>query len=252
MRPSRFFAAVFAACLLAIVAPCQAQLAQTLDAHGGTKAWSQYGAVEYDFALQIGETERADHQLVDLRKRYVRTSNNQYTAGFDGVRVWVAPETAALDHNDPRFYLKSYYYYLLMPFVFSDEGVNVTDLEQGTLQGRTYDRVKVTYGEYVGESDDTYIAYLDPETHRLDALVFTVTYFENQEDPSTALVFEEWQEAGAVLVPKTATYYSWTGEGLGKTLGTLSYSNVTFRTKRPPKSQFEKPSGAEYLSSNEK
>lgn len=235
------------ASFLITVAPCQAQLGKTLDAHGGEQAWAQYGAVEYDFTLEIGNSKRTDHQLVDLKERRVRASNNSYTAGFDGVQAWVAPNVDALDHNNPRFYLTSYYYYLLMPFVFSDAGTNVTAIEQGTLQGETYDRIKVTYGENVGESDDTYVGYIDPDTHRLRAIVFTVTYFENQDDPSTALVFEEWQKTGGLRVPKTGQYYSWTDEGLGKELGMVSYTNVEFRKERPPKVKFEKPAEGKYL-----
>ncbi len=60
-----------------------------------------------------------------------------------------------------------------------------------------------------------------------------------------ALVFEEWQDAGGLWVPKRGSFYNWKNETIeGEALGVMEFSNVLFSEKAPDAKQFTKPADA--------
>lgn len=112
--------------------------------------------------------------------------------------------------------------------------------------------MKITYEAGTGDSpDDFYIAYLDPASRRLKLAAYGVTYpalrkgKPLEELERHAIVFEEWQEADGLTVPKTASYYDWKNDTTeGELLGRLSFANVHFSTTQPDAEKFAKPSDA--------
>ena len=59
------------------------------------------------------------------------------------------------------------------------------------------------------------------------------------------LVFDEWQEAGGLRVPKRGTLYDWVNENIGgEPLGVMEFSNVKFAEKTPEPAAFAKPADA--------
>jgi hypothetical protein len=242
-------------CVALAAAPALGQSAEGLpeplqaafEAHGGLDTWQQYGTLEYDLDRRLGDTEGQDRQTIDLQDRRVRIDADAYTIGYDGEQVWITPSKDALTYGaPPRFYSQTYFYFFAIPFVFADPGVNAESLGPRTLDGETYDVVRITYGENVGDSpDDQYVAYFDADAHRLHLVLYTVTYGpRTQEQPRSALVYEEWQTVGGLRVPKTARYYRWTGDGLGQQVGEATFADVEFREARPPSTLFRKPDDA--------
>ena len=60
-----------------------------------------------------------------------------------------------------------------------------------------------------------------------------------------ALVFEEWQDAGGLRVPKRGSFYNWKSENIeGEPLGVMEFSNVQFSEKSPDRAKFQKPADA--------
>ena len=66
----------------------------------------------------------------------------------------------------------------------------------------------------------------------------------DQPEPH-ALVFEEWQDANGLRVPKRGKFYNWKNENIeGEPLGVMEFSNVNFSEKAPDAAKFAKPADA--------
>jgi hypothetical protein len=247
--PAVAVVAVLGLCLHAgSVAQAQSPLQQALDAHGGLDTWESYGTVEYDFSLRIGDATRDDHHVFDLNRRRVRVEHADYTVGITDTLAWAAPSMDAYGYTaPPRFYGKAYTYLFSIPFVFADPGVNVEPVGQRSLQGTSYDALKVTFEEGVGDTPrDVFYVYLNPETQQVHAALFSVTY-RNPEvtRPITGMVYEEWTTAGGLTVPRRASMYGVSGDQtLQEKLGTIDYRDVKFREATPEREQFRMPEGA--------
>ena len=236
-----------------------AQLAETYEAHGGLETFKQYGTLEYDMKDMPFSPAGVlnDHQLIDLNSRKILITSDTYKLGFDGNEVWITPNTAALG-IPPRFYSSTPFYFFGLPFLFADPGANLESLGTKEINGKEYNVVKVSYDAGVGDTpDDDYIAYLDRETNRLKLANYIVTYPPLMQGKSIeelerhAVVYEQWQEANGLMVPKKISFYEWSDNKLGdKPLGFIRFENVSFKKETPDPAIFQMPEGAEIDSSH--
>ena len=222
------------------------KLEMALEAHGGLDRWQSYQGLEYDLEVQTGEgATKLEHSVVDLQHRYERIMYPTYEMGYDGEEYWYHADSIPEDHPDPKFYINLQFYFFALPFVLGDPGINYEDIGQRSFQGKDYEVVKITYQEGIGTaSKDQYFLYLDPESHMLKLLLYSVTYF-NAENASkfNAAVYEEWQEVKGLKVPAKMTSHKWDAEKeeIGEVRYVKSFSNVKFSLKAPPKELFAKP-----------
>ena len=221
------------------------KLEMALEAHGGLDRWQTYKGLEYDLAVQRGKESTLEHSVLDLQHRYERIMYSTYEMGYDGEEYWYHADSIPEDHPDPRFYVNLQFYFFALPFVLGDPGINYEDIGQRSFQGKDYEVVKITYKEGIGAaSKDQYFLYLDPESHMLKLLLYSVTYF-NAENASkyNAAIYEEWQEVKGLKVPAKMTSHKWDAEKeeIGEVRYVKSFSNVQFSLKAPPKELFAKP-----------
>ena len=229
-----------------------AQIDRSVAAHGGLQKWQNFASVEYDLIYERPNGEKRDHQLFDLRTRDGLITADEYTLGASKGEVWIKPRLDALGATPPRFYMWTPFYFFGMPFVFADPGAKQEPLGRKTFQGAEYDVVKITYEAGTGDSpDDFYIAYVEPASGRLKLAVYVVTYpalrkgKPMEELEQHAIVFEEWQEADGLMVPKSAAYFDWKNETTeGEALGRLRFANVQFSSTPPAAAKFTKPADA--------
>ena len=229
-----------------------AQLDRCLDAQGGLAKWRSFGGVQYDLTWKSARGEHKDHQLFDLRTRAGLITSEKYTLGSNGKEVWIKPGLDALGGTPPRFYMWTPFYFFGMPFVFADPGAKQESLGKKSFRGQEYDAVRITFAKGTGDTpDDYYVAYIDPVTAHLKLVYYIVTYPAMRKDRPVsqlephAIVFEDWQKADGLLVPKIAPFYKWTGSDIeGEPLGRLEFSNVHFSAQPPDPSRFKKPSDA--------
>lgn len=244
----RFCAILF----FALTGPCFAQLEHCFEAHGGVAKWQSFGTVEYDFSWEGPKGAKKDHQLFNLRTRAGLITAEKYTLGDSKGEVWIKPGLDALGGTPPRFYMWTPFYFFGMPFVFADPGATRESLGKKSFQGHEYDATRITFKSGTGDSpDDHYVAYVDPASGHLKLAHYVVTFpsirkgkpLEELEEH--AIVFEEWQQADGLLVPKVAPFYKWKDENIeGEPLGKLIYSAVHFSARAPDDSKFEKPADA--------
>ena len=225
---------------------------RSITAHGGLRKWKSFAAVEYDLIYERPNGEKRDHQLFDLRSRDGLITADEFTLGASKGEVWIKPRLDALGVTPPRFYMWTPFYFFGMPFVFADPGAKHESLGKKMFQEQEYDVVKITFEAGTGDSpDDFYIAYVEPSSGRLKLAVYIVTYPSLrkgkplEELEQHAIVFEEWQEADGLTVPKSAAYYDWKNETIGDEMhGRLRFTDVRFSTKQPDASRFAKPADA--------
>ncbi|MGI9088123.1 MAG: DUF6503 family protein [Chthoniobacterales bacterium] len=245
-------ALAFFALLLIAANPVSAQLDRALEAHGGLAKWRNYSTLEYDVVFQNAKGTKQDHELYNLHSRDGLITADAYALGANKGEVWIKPSLDALGGTPPRFYMWTAFYFFNMPFVFADPGATQESLGKKNFQGQEYDVVKITFKAGTGDSpDDFYTAYFEPNSARLKLAAYVVTYPSMRKGKPVeqlaqhAIVFDEWQTADGLTVPKSAQYYVWQdGNISGAPLGKLSFDHVRFAKDAPDPSKFAKPAEA--------
>jgi hypothetical protein len=218
-------------------------LQNAFKAHGGVSTWERYGTLEYQ--LLVGD--RKENHTIDLKTRKVLIESEEFSIGFDGKEVWINPSKEAMGGQSPRFYHNLFFYFFSLPLILSDPGINYEDLGRQDLDGITYDAVKISYDEGVGDSpEDFYIPLFDTTTHVMNALLYTVTYRTGEATSKyNALVYKGWTQVDGLLVPTSLTGYKYEDGRLGDQRYAVTFENISFNEKQPDQQQFEIPAGAE-------
>lgn len=164
------------------------QILAAIEAHGGLENWylAPTSAYAWEYS-NLGSNQRFEFYLVaDNRTRRVyhdlRTFGSPESVepvearfAWDGQEAWMSP--ADRQDPNPRFWATTGYYFESIPFVMADPGVLFRVLPPEELDGVPHDRVMAYYEAGVGDSPgDTYTLFLDQETSRVNAVLYTVTY----------------------------------------------------------------------------
>ena len=218
-------------------------LHKVMEAHGGLGKWNSMKALTYDFK----RGDRNELHKIDLETRKVRLEGGEWEIGFDGKEVWVSPDKETYGGNSARFYHNLIFYFYAMPFVLADPGINYTTLEPAEIQGKMYNRVSVSYGEGVGDApDDEYIICFDPETYKMEWLLYTVTYFSGEPGKKyNALHYNTWMEVNGLLLPETMIGYKTSGDTITEKRYESLFENISLVESPFDQSIFEMPEDAE-------
>lgn len=216
---------------------------KSLNEHGGLDVWRSYGKLSFD-KISNGERER---HTVDLKNRKTRIEkDSSWTIGYDGKEVWVAPNKEAYPGRSARFYYNLHFYFFGIPFVLADPGTKHEYLGKSTVDGETYEVVRVTYEDPVGDTpEDQYVMYYDTDTYLLSFINYSVTYYDKSRATEyNALKFEDWQEVNGLKVPTGYTGYVWEDSTFGKERYSVNFENVVFEKNQPDSALFTIPAGA--------
>ncbi len=176
----------------------------------GERSWAKY-------------TTREKYALVDLPGELVQ--------GYNGQESWCTLDGGNLD--DPMalkmsdFARKTNYYWFTMIFKLLDPGLSYTSLGKRVTDGVNYDVVEVTFGEDIGDVQDTYVLYINPETHLIDRFLFTVMDFKMAK-PHLMLV--EYEEIEGLKLPVRRKYApaDWEGNIVEETWAEELSTNIKF------------------------
>lgn len=168
---------------------------------------------------------------------------------FDGHDAYVAPADAPVPPGMARFHLLTWPYFVAAPFKLADPGTHIDDAGHKQLDAdRTLPTGKLTFAPGTGDTpDDWYLVYRDPDTDRLAALAYIVTYGKDTHDaekePHVA-IYEAFEEVDGVTLVTRMSMWNWVvGAGrVGEALGQLELAN--YRFVEPDETTFTKPDGA--------
>lgn len=220
-------------------------LSKALEAHGGLEKWNSFGTLSFD---QINDLEyKNEHHIINLRNRNALIKTDSFSIGMDGKDVWASPSIAATDMNSPRFYHNLFFYFLSIPFVFTDPGVNREDLGLVNLNNSDYRALKITYNEGIGDADnDIYIAYFNKNTFQLEWLLYTVTYYSNEKSEKyNALHYSEYENYNGLKFAKNLKGYKFENDSIGELRYDVKFENFKLYPAQPDPELFKMPKKAE-------
>ncbi|MEM6524059.1 MAG: DUF6503 family protein [Bacteroidota bacterium] len=210
---------------------------KVFEAHGSYASWASKGSLSF----KLGD----ETHLNNLKNRKVLITSPSRTIGFDGAEVWVTPDS--IDASRARFYHNLFFYFYAMPFVVGDPGVFYEDMEPKELNGKVYGGVKVSYGEGVGDSpNDYYIIWYDPETFKMEWLMYTVTYGKNEASDSFSLIrYNDWAEKSGLILPTSLQWHTYKDGEVGEMRSERLFEDIILSENEPEENLFEMPEGAQ-------
>ncbi len=229
-------------------APIGMGVARRIEAAHGLDAWADKPAVACDLTIRFGGGVMLSGSM--LYDPAGGRSRMELDGGevlvFDGHRAWISPSSAEVPMA--RFHLLTWPYFMAAPFKLHDPGTHLTPLGRQPLGGERHVTVRLTFDAGIGDSpDDWYVVYEDPETSRLAAVAYIVTYgtsvAEAEKEPHV-LVYEDFETIDGVVLSSTWTMYNWSlAQGIhGEPLGDVALTNIRF--VEPGASDFVRPADA--------
>lgn len=207
-------AALVLAALPAAVFPAAAQggpsaeqiAGQVLEAMGGKEAWDSTRFLRFSFAGR--RTHHWDkwtgrHRLEGQTPEgqpYVVLSNVNTKDGD----VWIAGKQA--EGETEKEWLERAYgawvndtYWLLMPYKLRDPGVNLVHQGTAEIEGKTYDKLHLTFGKVGLTPGDRYWAFINRDTHLMDYWEY-ILQDQPADGPATRWKWEGWQRQGKIML----------------------------------------------------
>jgi hypothetical protein len=222
-------------------------LVEKIERAHGAEAYRSKEAVQAELTVNFGGQRMIDGEvLFDMPVGRSRIEmKDGPTLVFDGKSAWISP--AGADFPMARFHLLTWPYFLAAPFKFADAGAHVEPTGQKQLLGKTYDTARLTFSAGTGDApDDWYILYVEPDTGRLKAMAYIVTYGKSKSDTPEphAILYDDFQTIEGVTVPLRWMFHNWSEEkGIhGEARGQATLSNVLF--VQPAQDAFSKPADA--------
>lgn len=90
-------------------------------------------------------------------------------------------------------------YWLLMPMKLLDPGVHLSDQGSEEIDGKSYDKLEITFEQVGLTPGDTYWAWFDPETGLMHQWAYHLEGWEDEREP-TAWRWLDWRDYGDVTL----------------------------------------------------
>lgn len=189
-----------------------------------------------------GELSWAKYEVRE--KNVVPQLAGEIIQGYNGQESWMTINGVPVD--DPQlnklcdFLRKTNYYWFTMMFKLLDPGVQYEYKGTKTVDGIEYDLVGITFGEAVGDVQDTYLLYINPKTKLVDQFLFTVMDFGLKEP---FLMTVEYEDISGLKLPakRKAVKADWDGVPKNDLWVAEISTNIKFNNGFD-RSLFDKPS----------
>ncbi|MFY0650716.1 MAG: hypothetical protein JXQ96_01720 [Cyclobacteriaceae bacterium] len=203
-----------------------------LDAHGGLDLWDTMGT------LSFTELNGSDTIIytVDLKSRdELIEKKEQYKVGFTADSISFHPNRDSFPGKNPRFTHNLRFYFFALHFVTADPGAFQEVLQPAELEGKMYNRVKITFGDGVGVAPkDQYILWYDQVDNLLAYCNYSVTYFnERNAEKYSALKYDNWVEVEGLKFPTEVISYHWKKDSLGDKKYGKKFTDIAISKARP-------------------
>lgn len=217
-------------------------LRKVFDAHGSIEKWRATKSLVFEMVVPEGN----ETHTTELQSRKALIETDKFKIGYDGKEVWLKQDSAYYKGN-ARFYHNLMFYFYAMPFVLGDEGIVYEKITQDLeFEGKKYPGIKVSYNDGIGDSPkDNYVLYYDPETHQMEWLGYTYTYFTQEVSNDLHYIrYSGWKTYNEVVLPSTLTWYKSEGAKVLAPRDTTHFINIQASSAAPKAAIFVKPEGA--------
>ncbi|MDR5590884.1 hypothetical protein [Christiangramia sp. SM2212] len=213
-------------------------------------AFMMQEAVSFDINLKFGGNTRLEGKVsMTTNSSKVRVDKKDGTSLiYDGDQVYISPQSAKKD--GARFDIFTWQYFFAMPFKLTDPGTVWEDLGIKKLDSIEYQTSRLSFRSNVGDSpDDWYVIYKEPETSRLKAAAYIVTFTAEQEKAEEnphAIVYSDFKSFNDVDMATKWSFHNWNAEnGFGDKLGEATITNIKFFS--PEDEFFQAPKNSEII-----
>lgn len=209
-----------------------------LDAHGDWSKWIE--AKAFSYAMVHETTLEWENHYFNLLTGQARIDADLWQAGNDGEKVWISPNRQVFPGQSVQFYHKLYFTFFTLPYVLTDTTVRVSPIENQVVNGTAYEALEAKMGaKYTGPSD-RYLLLKNPETGRLEYVIFSVN-FNNSTAPPNILKYEDYRDAGGLVFPRVITGYDYQNDSIGRVRYQVSFSDVFLVEKAMDDEHFAMP-----------
>jgi hypothetical protein len=226
---------------------------ESIQAHGGLETWYANGPLYFHYNYQpVGDgTPRNTYQTVDTwsaRARHQMAERREREYGWDGEHAWYRPGDWEPPY-DVRFWALTPYYFVGMPFVLADPGVNLTHEGRATLEGESCEVIRATFGDVGISPDDFYVLYIDRDDHVFRGLRYIVSYPkyfpEGGHSPEKLMTYDGRQRVDGILFAESYRFYKWQPDSKTNApkVTDADLTDVAFRPETP-NAYFEVPDDA--------
>lgn len=249
-------------CLLLLALPTTLALADgpadatalaqaSMRAHGVERWWGTR-ALRADVRIVFGGKVAVDGTFTFEtnagRARYDMRSGPSVL--FDGKTAWAMPAGAQVPRG--RFHVLTWPWFVYAPFKQDGSGVKLGEIEHRTFRGKRYATILQTFAKGEGDTpDDWYRLYIDPQTKRLAAMSYIVTYgrsLAKAQQSVSIIVYSNEIDVDGCWIARDLTFYkvdAKTEQPLGPPKATGQVRNLQF--VHPVEGLFSKPAGATEL-----
>ncbi len=173
---------------------------------GGKDAWDKTHYLHWTFAGRRshwwdkwtgryrveGDTKEGKHYVV-----LENLNTKEGTAYMDGQKL-EGDQAAEMLKNGYGAWVNDSYW-LLMPYKIQDPGVNLSYAGEETIDGKTYDKLALSFGNVGLTPGDHYTAYINRDTHLMDRWAYLLQDMP-KDGPATAWKWEGWQKYGNIML----------------------------------------------------
>ncbi len=230
-------------------------VAEMIEAVGGKSNFYKLKNVNYDYEYRNPKASMTfmSHETYSFHgeKSHAEYVEHSVTApkggtvveGFNGTDAWVSIDGTLTPAEQPngfaRFMRKTNYYWFSMFFKLLDEGVQHEFMGVKTVDEAAYNVVRVSFGENVGDAQDTYVLYINKKTKLVDRFLFTVMSFQMAEPQMMVL---DYETVDGIKIGSKRKYIpaDWKGNIKGNQWTTTNWTNIQFNTD-VDQTMFEKP-----------
>lgn len=143
-----------------------------------------------------------------VREKYAFPQlEGEIVSGYNGKESWATVNgqlmTDPQSHKLVDFTRKTCYYWFAMMYKLLDPGMIYTYKGARSVNGIEYDVVEITFEAGVGDVQDTYVLYINPQTHLVDQFLFTVLDFGITEP---LMMKVEYEEVAGLRLPARKKY----------------------------------------------
>ncbi|MBL4662257.1 MAG: hypothetical protein JKY22_01545 [Flavobacteriaceae bacterium] len=219
-----------------------AKVQTIFDAHGGVETWRKMNTLHFEIPKENGP----EKHTVALGDRRSLIETNQWSIGYDGADVWLSQQEEGAYKGNAHFYHNVMFYFYAMPFVIADEGISYSPVEATILDGKSYDGIKISYNDGVGDTPkDEYIVYFDSDTNLMTWLAYTVTYGSNEKSNNWWYInYAEWTEINGLTLPKKMIWFEVKDGKPTVPRNSMDFENIKVSESVLDTSLFVKPDGA--------
>jgi hypothetical protein len=202
----------------------------------GFNVWKDLNGLEFSTDSENGR----EHHIIDLVSRNTCVIGDTYSILRNKEGFFVSPSLEAYD-GDPVFYHNVNFYFVGMPFVFTDSGVEYETMGDYELSDTIYHGIQIQFESGVGVADqDRYIVLVDKNTYAMRYLLFTMTYFDQKKSQQWyAKRFDNFKKISGIRLPTRMTSFYYKDHQLSNPIETTVISGLELSFEPYPTYTFE-------------